>query len=115
MTRGFWIIVLLIGSTVSAAVEVRTDPARTTVSWPVDGGANARLVLRHGEPDRPLIAEIAIGGTPVLTDVDPALVLTVGTRNLSEKAGWIAFFDNPPKRPYKAYRATVQRKAPRTM
>lgn len=113
MTRLLCIVVLLACSTASAAVEVQTDAARTTASWPVDGGATARLVLRHGEPDRPLIAEIAIAEAPVLVDVDPALVLTVGTRNLSEKAGWIAFFDNPPKRPYKAYRATIERKPPR--
>ena len=73
MTRGFWIIVLLIGSTVSAAVQVRTDSARTTVSWPVDGG-DARLVLRHDEPDRPLIAEIATPLTSLPSDPNQALL-----------------------------------------
>jgi hypothetical protein len=64
-------------------------------------------------PDRPLVAEMSVGGTPVLTDVDPVLVMTVGSRNLNDKAGWVAFFDNPPRRPHQTHRATLARTSAR--
>jgi hypothetical protein len=97
-----------------AGVAVARDGMRLTCRWPVDdtGNEGASMTFQLA-PDRPLITELTIGGTPILVDVDPVLVMTVGSRNLSDKAGWIAFFDNPPTRPHAAHLAELRRTSAR--
>src|SRR3546814_12028863 len=50
---------------------------------------------------------IAIAGKSVLGGIDPAGVVTVGTREL--KHGWTIFFDNPRKRPFESFPLTLAR------
>ncbi|RYG73541.1 hypothetical protein EON80_03205, partial [bacterium] len=87
-------------------------------SWPMEKGKFGVLTLDL-TPGAPLIDSLGISAsakgqaTPILSKVDPATVLTVGTRNLSDPAGWVAFFDNPPKRPYETFRATLSKSSVR--
>src|SRR3546814_5857655 len=50
---------------------------------------------------------IAIAGKSVLGGIDPAGVVTVGTREL--KHGWTIFFNNPRKRPFESFPLTLAR------
>jgi hypothetical protein len=82
--------------------------------WPMDKGQFGVLALdlKQGVPliDTLGIAPSAKGKVaPILSHVDPVTVLTVGTRNLNDPAGWVAFFDDPPKRPYQTYTASLSK------
>src|SRR5690606_25805559 len=48
----------------------------------------------------------------LLRNVDPVTFLTVGERDLSEQ-GWMVFFDNPRRRPYETFRASLDLKSAR--
>jgi hypothetical protein len=91
------------------AGDVRVVQSRDTVAidWPA-GDERARLVLSLAK-DRPLIRDIGIGARSVLADVDPAGVVTVGTRDL--KQGWTVFFDNPRNRPFERFPLVLRRDA----
>ncbi|HEX2083358.1 MAG TPA: hypothetical protein VHF86_07750, partial [Xanthomonadaceae bacterium] len=91
------------------AGDVRVVRSRDTVAidWPA-GAERARLVLSLAK-DRPLIRDIGIGARSVLADVDPAGVITVGTRDL--KQGWTVFFDNPRNRPFERFPLVLRRDA----
>ena len=87
---------------------VRSQDA-VAIDWPTGTGTErARLVLSLAK-ERPLIREIGVDGRTVLADVDPAAVVTVGTRDL--KQGWTVFFDNPRERPFERFALVLARDA----
>lgn len=88
--------------------DVRVTRAQdaVTIDWPSGQGERAQLVLSL-DTAAPLIRAIAIAGKTVLGGVDPAGVVTVGTRDL--KQGWTVFFDNPRTRPFQSYPLTLAR------
>ncbi|NIJ18822.1 hypothetical protein FHS95_000491 [Sphingomonas naasensis] len=88
--------------------DVRVTRAQdaVTIDWPSAAGERAQLVLSL-DKRMPLIRTIAIAGKPVLGGVDPAGVVTVGTRDL--KQGWTIFFDNPRQRPFESFPLTLSR------
>lgn len=91
----------------AGGVRVVRSAEDVAIEWP-SGADNerTRLVLSLAR-DRPLIKAIAVAGKTVLADVDPAGVVTVGTRDL--KQGWIVFFDNPRNRPFESFPLTLDR------
>ncbi|RYX85948.1 hypothetical protein EON83_04115 [bacterium] len=99
-------------------ITIRQNGTQLLATWPMDKGEYGVLSLDL-KPDAPLISELGIATsakgktTPILQNVNPTTVLTVGTRNLADPAGWVAFFDDPPKRPYQAYRATLSKSSVR--
>src|SRR3546814_13796537 len=80
-----------------------SDVCSSDLDWPSAQGERAQLVLSR-DPGKPLIEAIAIAGKTVLGGIDPAGVVTVGTRDL--KQGWTIFFDNPRKRPFESFPLT---------
>ncbi|KQR85267.1 hypothetical protein ASG07_16490 [Sphingomonas sp. Leaf343] len=50
---------------------------------------------------------IKVAGNTIVAGVDPAGVVTVGTRDMKE--GWIIFFDNPRKKPFESFPLTIER------
>ena len=93
--------------TLAGDVRVTRSGDAVAIDWPA-GAQRARLVLSLAK-DRPLIRALGIGDRTVLADVDPAGVVTVGTRDL--KQGWIVFFDNPRERPFEAFALSLRRDA----
>src|SRR3546814_10638187 len=83
-----------------------SDVCSSDLDWPSAQGERAQLVLSR-DPGKPLIEAIAIAGKKVLGGIDPAGVVTVGTRDL--KQGWTIFFDNPRKRPFESFPLTLVR------
>lgn len=82
--------------------KVRQRKNSVTVTWPVKTEM-CELVLNR-EPGKPLFERIAMGKkgslTELATGVDPAFVLTVGSRTLKPENGWTIFFDKVPTRSY---------------
>ena len=88
-------------------IEVVENDGKVRVSWPVSASETGIAVFNmNGE--EPLIESlgVALNGRemkPIMSGLNPVTVLTVGTRDLKNPAGWGAFFDNPPKRPYETH------------
>ncbi|RYD22549.1 MAG: hypothetical protein EOP87_26945 [Verrucomicrobiaceae bacterium] len=83
-------------------VQVVEENGVVRVTWPVSDKENGSVVFSMDEA-KPLIQSMAVGEKTIATGLNPSTVLTVGSRNMDEAAGWVAFFDNPPKREYKRY------------
>ncbi|UZK67695.1 hypothetical protein [Sphingomonas sp. M1-B02] len=81
-------------------VRVARAQDSVTLDWPSGQGERAQLTLSL-DPAKPLVRAISIAGKTVLGDVDPAGVITVGTRDL--KQGWTVFFDNPRNRSFESF------------
>jgi hypothetical protein len=100
----------LTGYPPDAAVTVQQVGSRLVARWPGDSGRWCQLDLELNSGS-PLITAMSAGKTDQNTEaivrgVDPVWLLTVGTRDLHQSAGWVAFFDDPPKRPHQTYRAS---------
>lgn len=92
--------------TLPGDVHVTRAQDAVTIDWPSGQGERAQLVLSL-DTATPLIRGVAVAGKTVLGGVDPAGVVTVGTRDL--KQGWTVFFDNPRTRPFQSYPLTLAR------
>lgn len=86
----------------ASEVTVGTSTDALDVTWPIDATNRGHVVFAL-DSTKPLIASLSLNDAkPILASVDPAAVVTVGTRDL-KPAGWTIFFDNPRKRPYASY------------
>lgn len=95
------------GGALAGDVRVMRSAQEVAIDWPSDkAGERSKLVLSLDRA-RPLIASVAVGGTTTLAGVDPAGVVTVGTRDL--KQGWTIFFDNPRERPFESFPLSIDR------
>lgn len=92
--------------------SVRQEAGTLRLEWPLSPREAGRLVLNL-EPNRPLFEQLAVGGRPLLRNVTPVTVITVGERDLRNPAGWVAFFDNPPQRAYRTVAAVLTKKTVR--
>jgi len=90
----------------AVGVSVRREGDELIASWPLDNGKPGRLSFSL-DPGRPLIRSIG-GERTILRDLNPAAVVTVGTRDL-KPAGWTTFFDNPRQRPYESFPLVLRR------
>ena len=91
--------------------DVRVDRAQDSVAitWPAGAeGERGQLVLALAK-DEPLIRSLGIADKTILAGVDPAAVVTIGTRDL--KQGWTVFFDNPRNRPFDSFPLELKRDA----
>lgn len=100
----------------SGATIVQEAPG-LRLTWPAANGDSAEIVFNL-QPNRPLIERfgIAAGGqaaVPLIQQLDPVTVITIGERDLGNPAGWVAFFDNPPLRPYRIVSATLRKQGVR--
>ena len=101
-----------------SGVAVSQNGAQLRARWPMDAGEIGVLTINL-TPDQPLFGEMSIApsatgkATPVLTNLDPQMILTVGTRDLKNPDPWVVFFDSPHKRPYETYIAQLARTSAR--
>lgn len=79
------------------------------VEWPSGAGGERGRLLLSLDRGRPLIRAIGVAGRTVLAEVDPAGMVTVGTRDLRQ--GWTVFFDNPRERPFESHALALSREA----
>lgn len=90
-----------------SGVRVEEAGGRVRVTWPISEGEAGSAVFSL-DPEAPLVESLGVatvGGaaTTVAKGLDPVIHLTVGSRDLSKPAGWVAFFDNPPQRPHQTF------------
>lgn len=101
------VIVANVGNPSKSGVKVLRENGLVTVSWQISPDETGTVVFNMDE-SKPLISTMSItakGGDEkvIARGLNPATVLTVGTRNLQEQAGWMAFFDNPPRREHESF------------
>ena len=95
----------------AAGIEVEQDAARIRVTWPLSAEETGQAVFSL-DPGKPLVESLGVGpagGTvrTVLQGLNPVTLLTIGERDLTNPAGWVAFFDNPPLRPHQTFLAIL--------
>lgn len=83
-------------------VQVVEENGLVRVTWPISMEETGSVVFSMDET-KPLIQSMAVGEKTIASGLNPATVLTIGSRNLDDQAGWVAFFDNPPKREYQRH------------
>lgn len=98
-----------------APVRVTQQGESLQVRWTAGNGAEAAFDFNL-RLDQPLVARATVsrdGGSPltVLREVDPGVVVTVGTRDLRQ--GWIVFFDKVHTRPYESFKMNLSRESAR--
>lgn len=93
-------------------VKIQQNGEQLTASWPIAEGEFGRLALslKAGEP---LIRQLGVSRDasgrfePLVERVDPAVFLTVGSRQAPPgkppEQVWQVFFDNPHRRPHHTY------------
>ena len=114
--RGATPAVNLSGFRSEAGATVREEAPGLRVTWPMPDGEVGEIVFNL-EAGRPLLERLAVAPaataeavSPLMQRVDPMLTLTIGERDLSSAAGWVAFFDNPPTRSYRTVGAVLTKK-----
>lgn len=106
-----------------SGIVIRHEDHHLTLSWPLGGGGQGRLVLDL-RPGAPLIVGLAVAPsekaepTNILTAVDPVTFLTVGTRESPADrpptmSVFNVFFDTPANRPHQQFRARLDLKTAR--
>ncbi|AMV40055.1 hypothetical protein [Planctomyces sp. SH-PL62] len=108
-----------------SGVQVDEAEGLVRVTWTISPDESGSAVFSL-DPEKPLIESLGVAtdgeaAKPVATGLNPVTFLTVGSRDLKNPAGWVAFFDNPPKRPHQTFpivlgkrRAIVSRDGART-
>lgn len=94
-------------------VRIAHQQNRLHIRWPLGdtkSGSETGSVTLDLSGAAPLVEQFAIGqgdapARPIITGVDPALFLTIGTRQMpsgkSPQQKWEVFFDNPHRRPHR--------------
>ena len=88
----------------NSGVEVVESDGRVRVTWPISAGESGSAVFSMDEA-KPLIESLGVATQSgemkvIASGLTPVTLLTIGSRDLAKPAGWVAFFDNPPKRPH---------------
>jgi len=105
----------------TSRVRVTKVDGKLILRWQAEEFSDAqRAANEHGElilnlsPDQPLIRRIGIAtnesapAQPIVQDIDPVTILTVGERNLERRSGWTIFFDKVHKRPHTTHLARLE-------
>ena len=88
-------------------IAVQQSDNEVRVTWPISDEQKGSAVFSLDET-KPLITSLGIaskGGSAktIAKELNPVTLLTIGERDMKNPAGWVAFFDNPPKRPYETF------------
>ncbi len=80
---------------------------RVHFAWKDEDGNPLRLRLNLAD-ETALIEHLGDDSTSFISNASPVFMLTVGSRDMDPRRGWIRFFDKVHKRPYRQYRAQLQ-------
>ncbi len=119
MRQLFTVVLLLIGSIAygqipvdlngfdkSKGVKIIKEQNQLIIEWPANDQKTGRVAvdLRKGTP---IIGELAIGKTGDLKTIakglEPAVILTIGKRDLISQNGWNIFFDKTAYLPHQSF------------
>ncbi len=101
------LLAILAISPLAAETEVRTGAETVEVKWRISADAEGVAIFER-DAAKPLVRSLGISkhGGEVRTlfrGLAPVTLLTVGSRDLANPAGWMRFFDNPPRRPHETF------------
>ncbi|WP_435015834.1 hypothetical protein TA3x_003387 [Tundrisphaera sp. TA3] len=110
----FLLLIAASPSRADSGVIVEETRGRVTATWPISADERGRIEFSL-DADRSLIGTIRVipaAGAEVelASGLNPVTTLTVGSRNLKDPAGWVAFFDNPPRRPHETFPVKLGRR-----
>src|SRR5690606_31523732 len=100
----------LSGYPADSAIRIEHKDGRLLIAWPSGSEETGEMALDLSG-QRPLIERIAVRRgkeepRTILTGVDPAVFVTIGSRNMPpgkpSEQKWEVFFDNPARRPHRA-------------
>lgn len=93
-----------------AAIVVEEGGGMIRVDWPISSeeSGTARFSL---DETKPLIQSFSVAGKEIAAMLNPFTLLTVGERDLKNPAGWVAFFDDPSKRPNETFLMTIGKRS----
>ncbi len=117
IARGEAVPIDLAGFRAEGGIRVVHSGDRLNVEWPVEGGEVARLAIDL-RPGAPLVATMGVGTLDILSGVDLATFVTVGSR-VGERdrppgmSPFNVFFDNPARRPFETFHARLDLKRAR--
>lgn len=98
-----------------SGVAVVEKDGRVRVTWPISAEESGSAVFSMDET-KPLIESLGVAANgqaakTIVGGLNPVTLLTVGSRDLANPAGWVAFFDNPPKRPFETFPVILGKRA----
>ena len=90
--------------------QVKVDSDQFTVSWPAGNNQRGQLVLNLNK-SQALFKSIGLSSGPIVTDLDPVFLLTVGKRDLVSQNGWNIFFDKVPQKGFRSHVIEIDKQA----
>jgi hypothetical protein len=98
------VLATLRASSAEPEIEVVESGGNVRVNWPISQGESGFAVFSL-DAGQPLIESLGVAKSgqaeqTIASGLNPVTLLTIGSRDLKNPAGWVAFFDNPPKRPH---------------
>lgn len=108
LTSAAWLfLVILSANAAESGVKVVETDGRVRVTWPISAEETGSAVFSMDEA-KPLVESLGIAAKgqdakAIVSNLNPVTLLTVGSRDMDNPAGWVAFFDNPPKRPHETF------------
>jgi hypothetical protein len=86
--------------------QATVEGDKLLVEWPAGKSESGRVIIDLNK-SQPLIGSLQIGTNAkfktIADHLDPAIILTVGKRDLVSQNGWNIFFDKTAYLPYKSY------------
>ncbi len=106
---------ILAANAAGSGVEVMEKNGQVRVTWPISAAETGSAVFSMDEA-KPLIESLGVAAKGremkvVASGLTPVTLLTVGSRDLASPAGWVAFFDNPPKRSHETFPVKLGKRA----
>jgi len=93
-------------------VQVLISGNLLDVEWPAGRSEFAKIVIDLRK-EQPLFSSLQIGTREafktIAANLDPAVILTVGKRDLVSQNGWNIFFDKTAYLPYKSYQVKLDK------
>ncbi|MES2921199.1 MAG: hypothetical protein V4819_06625 [Verrucomicrobiota bacterium] len=98
---------IITANAAGSGVDVIEKDGQVRVTWPISADEAGSAVFSMDEA-KPLIESLGVAAKGkkakvIASGLTPVTLLTVGSRDLANPAGWVAFFDNPPKRPHETF------------
>ena len=108
LTTAAWLFLgILSANAAESGVNVVETDGRVRVTWPISAEETGSAVFSMDEA-KLLVESLGIAAKgqeakAIVSNLNPVTLLTVGSRDMDSPAGWVAFFDNPPKRPHETF------------
>jgi len=116
LTPATWLLFgFLSANAAESGVIVTETNGRVRVTWPISADETGSAVFSMDE-SKPLVESLGIAAKgqeakAIVSNLNPVTLLTVGSRDMTNPAGWVAFFDNPPKRPHETFLVKLGKRA----